>query len=542
MYKLFPLFLLLVSCGGGGGTDSPSVPTQGTVISSTCDGTTLVEQVADGNGGQEERRTTNSTRCGYTAPPTSGTLLDEYCEGYTLVTVTADGNGGELYERDEFNEEVCGYVPPQFEPEGTPYGDSYCAVELEEDPEYFDIVSEKITHLLREDRLQDYHDGAGGIYTNRLKHIDQTCFEQMSEPPACFTDATDTGHPWFDYLTCDGVKQKTGVSFPYDPDQYETAVIDMLVVFDNALDNEEDLDGMTVEEFIDKQIFESNHMYISSGTKTLVRRVGVVKVDVASGDLYRQYNAFFGGRYEFNGLDNWQREAGADIVFLFKKKPENPIACGVANLDATRGITKSRGITQCFHNSTFQENSITRYYERAHETFAHEIGHLLGAQHEWEDADYPGIFEYSFGYHLEGYNPQADNPDYEGIYGGYGTIMSYADLPSGRFSNYNQWCTFPEEAGEYAGQEVRMGTSGGCFCIEPIENQPPPTNNVETIARTRYLMSQLHELNHDIEGTEYGSAVGFNFSPFDEEEDLGALSNIEIMRKELMRTQNICLF
>lgn len=541
MKKIFPLILLLTACGGGSGGNElePSTTQQpATIVSQEqyCEGTTLYEDTTYSDGTvQKQLLEQNSSQC----LPSEGTILDAFCEDTTKVTITADGNGGEVRSEEEKSEE-CGYVGPPAE--GTPDGESYCAVLLEEDTEKLDIVSQRIRHLLREDRLQDYHDGAGGIYTNRLKHIDQTCFEQMSEPPACFTDATDTGHPWYGYLTCDGVKQKTGVSFPYDPDQYETAVIDMLVVFDNALDNEEDLDGMTVEEFIDKQIFLSNHMYISSGTKTLVRRAGIVRVDVAPGDLYRQYAAFFSGRYEFNGLDNWQREAGADIVFLFKKKPENPIACGVANLDATRGITKSRGITQCFHNSTFQENSITRYYERAHETFAHEIGHLLGAQHEWQDADTPGIFEYSFGYHIEGYNPQADNPDYEGIYGGYGSIMSYADLPSGRFSNYNQWCTFPEEAGEYAGQQVRMGTSGGCFCVEPIENQPPPTNNVETIARTRYLMSQLHELNHDIEGTEYGSAVGFNFSPLDEEEDLGALSNIEIMRKELMRTQNICLF
>ena len=512
MKKVLFALLLLTGCGGGDSgteeqtvvTPGPSNPAAGTVLDTSCDGTTLIETIADGNGGSTTQETLNSAECGYKAPPSEGTILDEFCEDTTKVIITADGQGGEVRSEEEKSEE-CGYEPP---PEaGTPYGESYCAVELEEDP-YLDIVSEEINHLLREDRLQDYHDGDGGYYTERLVHIDQTCFVQMSQPEDCPTTASDTGDSRYGYLTCDGVKQRSSVSFPYDPDQHETAVIDMLVVFDTAI-TEEDRDGMTIEEFVDKQIFESNHMYISSGTKTLVRRAGIKLVEVAPGDLYRQYAAFFNGRYEFNGLDDWQIEAEADIAFLFKKKPENPIACGVANLDATRGIDKTRGITQCFHNSVFQENATTRYYNRAHETFAHEIGHLLGAQHEFEDADTPGIFEYSFGYNLPGPNPQKDNPEYEGIYGGYGTIMTYADLPTGRFSDYDTNCIFPddEEAGEYAGQSVTMGTTGGCWCVLPEEEQPPPTNNAETIERTRYIMSQLHELDHNLQSQFSPSAM-----------------------------------
>jgi hypothetical protein len=124
---------------------------------------------------------------------------------------------------------------------------------------------------------------------------------------------------------------------------------------------------------------------------------------------------------------------------------------------------------------------------------------LLGAQHVWEDADTPGLFEYSFGYNLPAYNPQEDNPDYEGAWGGYGTIMSYADKATGRFSNFNVSCIYPEGAGSYAGQSVQMGTDGGCFCLDAPEDQPPPTNNAETIQRTRYIMSQLHESDHSVQ-------------------------------------------
>lgn len=521
MKKFIPIFFALTACGGGSGTQEQEEvvvtppPAAGTVLETACEGTTLIETIADGNGGSTTEETENSEDCGYEPPPAFGIALGKpYCANaveqqfidllntvqnlgeYDVVQDYADGDGGSYTEVVETESEECGYEPPP--EEGTPLGDSYCAGTLTS--EEYDPLFESINHLLPEDRLQDYADGEGGSYTERTVHLDQSCFVQMEKPDDCPTDPTDNNDSRYDYLTCDGIKQKTGVSFPYQPRSEHTgrAIIDMLFVVDTAL-TEEDRDGMTVEEFVDKQIYESNHMYMVSGTYTLVRRAGIVMVDVDEGDLYRQYSAFFNERYEFQRLSDWQREAEADFAFLFKKLPEEPIACGVANLDATRGIDKSRGITQCFHNTVFQEYETTRYYERAHETFAHEIGHLLGAQHEYNDArgNY-GLFEYSYGHHLEGYNPQVDNPDYEGVYGGFGTIMTYADLPTGRFSDYNVSCTFGEGTGEYEGQSVKLGTTGGCFCLEEIENQPPPTNNAETILRARWLMSQLHELGHEV--------------------------------------------
>ena len=467
-YRALP-FLVLTACSGGGSSDPVETPVTPTTP----------------------------------APPTVASE-EEYCIEYTLYKDTTYSDGTVEKELLEQNSEECGYVEyPEF---STPIGDSYCGNKAED---RFQQLLESIQGLRGIDRLQDYADGEGGTYTERTVSIDQTCFVQMEKPADCPTTRSDTGDSRFDYLTCDGIKQKTSVSFPYEPGE-GTAIIDMLIVFDSSI-TEEDRDGMTIEEFVNKQVYELNKLYLESEVNTLVRVSGIQTVEVAPGDLYRQYTAFFNARYEFQGLDTWQREADADIAFLFKKKPEDAIACGVASLDATQGLDRTRGITQCFHNSVFQENATTRYYERAHETFAHEVGHLLGAQHEYRDADQPGLFEYSFGYNIEGYNAQSGNPDYEGIWGGYGTIMSYADLPTGRFSDYNVRREIPE-----TGQSVRLGTMGGCFCLEPIENQPPPTNNAETIRRTRWLMSQLHEHEH---------AVQFSTKPV-----------------EFGREQDICLF
>jgi len=423
-------------------------------------------------------------------------------DDYDKIQDFADGDGGSYQEVVENDSEDCGYEPP---PEaGTTLGESYCAGSLS--PAEYDPHFESINHLLPEDRLQDYADGEGGSYTERTVHLDQSCFVQMEKPEDCPTVATFTGDSRYNYMTCDGIKQNSSVSFPYQPteEQVGRAIIDMLVVFDSNM-TEEERDGMTVKEFVDRQFYEANHTFMISGAYVLLRVADIIMVDVSEGDLYRQYTAFFNGSYEFEGINTWQREANADLAFLFKKRHNDPVACGVASLDATRGLENSRGITQCFHNSVFQEYSSTRYYERAHETFVHEVGHLLGLQHAWEDARTSGIFEYSYGYNIPGYNPQADNPDYEGTYDGYGTIMSYADLPTGRFSDRDETCEIPE-----TGQEVVLGTDGGCFCLDREEDQPPPTDSVESLQRVRWQMSQLNESQHENQAS---SRIGREIQP-----------------------------
>jgi hypothetical protein len=516
---LISTILILSSCGGSSPSEetttpivvtTPNNPTQGTVLEETCNDTTLVQTIADGNGGSTQNTIPNSEACGYEAPPQFGAPLGTaYCANRTQNTFNnllaviqnlrqydkvqdyADGEGGSYTEVVETDVEDCGYE--QVQEEGTPIGDSYCANTVAYGD--FEQYKDTINHLLPEDRLQDYADGEGGSYTDRVVHIDQSCFIQMAKPDECPTDWSAGIDSRYNWMTCDGILQKSDVSFPYQPNATDSgvAIIDMLIVFDSNI-SEQQLDGMTIEEFVDKQFYDANHIYMLSGVHTLLRVAGIKIVDVANGDLYRQYAAFFNGRQEFRGLDQWQQEAGADMAFLFKAKPTDAIACGVASLDATRGLDKTRGILQCYHNTVFQSTPSTRYYERAHETFPHEVGHLLGASHEWNDTDSPGLFEHSYGYNLPGFDLQSDNPDYAGVYGGYGTIMSYADRATGRFSDPTVTCIIPE-----TGQSVALGTDGGCFCLDDVEDHPPPTNNTNTIQRTRWLMSQLHELDHSIQ-------------------------------------------
>ena len=262
------------------------------------------------------------------------------------------------------------------------------------------------------------------------------------------TDATATGFDTYEFITCDGILVQSDIDFPYEPDNKEMAIIDMLAVVDTKLDVE--LDGGTYEEFAQRELDLANKLFADSGVYVKLRLAGVQLVEVDVGSLYKQIDRFSRGQREFSDLDEWQRDAEADIAYLFKKIEEVPIACGVAIYeDLTQEYKYRRGVGQCHINTVFQETEVTRYYERAHETFTHEIGHILGMDHNIESAGAPStLFPHSYGYLIPGYNR-----DLSLEYNGYGTIMSYSDLPVGRFSDRSEIFVIPEN-----GESRRMGT------------------------------------------------------------------------------------
>ena len=308
--------------------------------------------------------------------------------------------------------------------------------------------------------------------------------QQMTRPEECLTDATSTGDSVYQYITCDGLLVRSDIDFPYDPDSTEVAIIDLLAVVDIQLD--EELDGLTYEEFAQREVDLANKSFADSGVYVKLRLSGVQLVEVARGDLYRQIDYFTKGKAEFSDLDKWQKDAGADIAFLFKKISTKPIACGVALYnDTTQEYKHRRAVSQCHINTVFNMTETTRYYERAHETFTHEIGHILGMDHNIESAGSPDgtLFPFSYGYLIRGYDR-----DLSDEYNGYGTIMSYSDLPTGRFSDRSERFTIPE-----TGASERLGKDRDGFNLFGIETNPG-TDGVEHLNRVRYYMSQLHEM------------------------------------------------
>jgi|TARA_R110000764_G_scaffold235031_1_gene329307 hypothetical protein len=291
---------------------------------------------------------------------------------------------------------------------------------------------------------------------------------QMSKPSVCLTVASSTGLPDYSYITCDGVPTSGDVSYPYDADNTEPALIKVLAV----VDTKTPLKGLTVEEWVDVQFDFANDIYSSSGVHIILQVAGIVEVDVAEGDLLRQYNYFTGGRGEFVGLDEKQDMYEADFAFLFKGRAVEPWACGVASLTADRSpYEKRRGVSQCHVGEEFNETSTTRYYERASITFIHEMGHLFGMEHNIESATMTPLFPFSYGYLLPEY--EDDKTD---EWNGYGSVMSYSDKPTHVMSDPAATFLIPE-----LGIEVMVGSE--------------EADAVAHLNRVRYYMSQLHEEN-----------------------------------------------
>lgn len=386
-----------------------------------------------------------------TTPPPVTVVKDElYCEDFTLIQETTYSDGSTELNVVEEDSEECGYVPP---PEyGTPLSDPYCSKQSVED---------RFITLLT--LVQDIADGKGGKITDVVEQTSTQCGYAQE----CPTSASGQGGE-FPYITCDGIRQRTSVDFAYSPESTYINTIDLLIIFDPAVDTE----GLSRDEFIQRELDFVNETFRRSNVYIELNVVSVREQEIAEDETLRTLIYPLGdNRGIFSWVTDEQQKVGADIAFLFLSRRADAIACGVAFLDGTREIGKTRGITQCYMNSVFQPDYL-RYYNRAHETFTHEIGHILGLSHDFKNvSNNPGIFEYSYGYQKDGVE--------------LGTIMSYSNEAFNRFSD-------PYESEEVDGVSYRIGNNTtGCFGLDCVSE--PITDATEHLNRVRDTMSKLDE-------------------------------------------------
>lgn len=214
-------------------------------------------------------------------------------------------------------------------------------------------------------------------------------------------------------------------------------VIDVMVVFSNDA-----LAGMGGETralaTTDLMVAETNQAFRNSAVNTRLRLVHTVTIDYAesgtsSTDLARLRGSTDGF---LDGVHAARDAAGADLVVLVVE--EMPGFCGIGYVNtllSTGGSAFSVVRRSCASNGR---------------TFAHEIGHNMGAAHDWYVDTSRGAFTSSHGY--------------TGLTGRFRDLMAYSNLCTDTATNCSQLLQYSNPRLVHNGQPtgVAAGTSLSC--------------------------------------------------------------------------------
>lgn len=165
-------------------------------------------------------------------------------------------------------------------------------------------------------------------------------------------------------------------------------------------------------------VAEVNQGFLSSGINAVLRLARIAEVsappgEAATGSYLSEITS------NFAGLQALREESGADLVSLWIDGP-----------GSGGGIVGIAWIMQWvgnnFGHSAYSIVEINWVDGPAH-SFAHEIGHNLGAAHDRQNAGLSGAYDYSYGYQQEFYDPR------------FLTIMAYSSGCQGGCQSVNLW-------------------------------------------------------------------------------------------------------
>ena len=230
----------------------------------------------------------------------------------------------------------------------------------------------------------------------------------------------------------------------------------------------------------------TNQAYANSGLQARVRLSHAMKVDYAdatsNSDALSKLSGYKSGTGAvpidpaFQSLRNAREEHHGDLVVLIRafRTPENA-GCGIAwllgggqsGIDASDGAF---GYTVVSDGSDADESDNKTYFCRE-ETFAHELGHLMGQTHNTEDSTTAGAHAYSYGYR-------------QSTTGGFYTVMAYRLADAGQFTirhfanpqvNFNGAPTGVADAADNVRSMVQTMPIVADFRLAPASPPPPPT-------------------------------------------------------------------
>ena len=352
MMKLILINLLavtLVACGGGSSSPTPPpVPVAGTLLSSECDGYTLVERFADGQGGSTEEVTPRSASCGWNPPP-YGELSESFCEEpYTLVSVYHDGEYG-FFEEREADVEECGFIPAVLDVTiDNTYGDRFRPVVVTvnytvqgEPAEWTYEVEMGRAVKVDDNTLHIYGDGSGDSVDFHLLINDESYLYQLKREPRCAVEGS---------TDCLGYEQRGGWDLIYygEGDQQVVQVELVVTLYDQWAQylqfGAEVFEGPSYAETV-RRVKKYNEAMARDGVYiefVLKHVVATNNTDLGRGEDIAAY---------------W----GADIAL--GRGYTYPDTCGVARVN-TRFNAPGFGFSRC-----------------GVDTDLHELGHVVGIAH-----------------------------------------------------------------------------------------------------------------------------------------------------------------
>ena len=242
------------------------------------------------------------------------------------------------------------------------------------------------------------------------------------------------------------------------------ATIDVLFYHEDEME-----DPFSVADFV---IEIANQAFSDSGVDIALNIVGVkplvIDAETAQSDVL---DAMYEAQSPFESIESDRAFYAADIVVALRENiPEDDDSCGVAYIGVLDGSPWRK-----LYMTTVQWLPVDKAVDGLYCTdtsTAHEIGHILGSQHErrlFEEGD-KGAYEFSFGHYREGF---------------FKTIMSYGT---------------EREIGVFSNPDIDSCLGSSCGIAD---GDPESADNARGFNQTRFMIAGYesdtlaHELIHD---------------------------------------------
>lgn len=221
-------------------------------------------------------------------------------------------------------------------------------------------------------------------------------------PPAMTPPPTDSS----------GAAQVETPPFPPPPDVAGNPIIDVMVVYTSAARSAAGGTQAMLNE-VNTAINLTNQSYANTNVSQRVRLVYAAEVAYTeTGDMHTDLNRLTYTDGFMDEVHTWRNQFKADMVALITQSAQY---CGLAWL--------MQNVSTSFEWLAF---SVTLRSCINNHTFAHELGHNMGSQHNPEDASIPPAYNHSYGYR-DNVGPVT-----------FRTVMSYA-CPTGSCPRINYW-------------------------------------------------------------------------------------------------------